>query len=281
MFELHSHREGDHDEKNDSESRDEDDDDDPEGARGGGGPRVNDFLLVVNDNDREGHVPGHRPNKPVAMRIAAPLRCVGERLVVRVPPQPIVGNDPPRRVGPFASSFFNDERRLKAEEAGRLKAEEVSCFPLRENSASSMVFRSTPILQLRQIVETWTVDFDQCMSGRRPPAPGPSEYIRKTTTILGNRPSILRLANRCQHSGPGHVHVRALGSRTVRDGPHSTRSISVAAWAGQYPLSLCRSLAKLVKLERDRRGRCVCASVRVVCAVKLSDLPPTTHQHAG
>ncbi len=47
-----------------------------------------------------------------------------------------------------------------------------------ENSASSMMFRSTPILQLRQIVETWTVDFDQCMYGLRPPAPGPSEYIR-------------------------------------------------------------------------------------------------------
>jgi hypothetical protein len=120
MFDLHSHVDGDRDVNNDSEKHDEEDDDEPGGARGGEGPRVNEFLLVVSDNDRGGHVSGH--HKRVAMRIAMPLRCIGERLVVRVPPQPMLGNH--QRVGPLASSFFNEDRRFKAEEAGPINRNE-------------------------------------------------------------------------------------------------------------------------------------------------------------
>lgn len=113
MFEPYSYRpDGDGDVDDDKNDDDEDDDYEPGGARGGGGPRVNNLLLVADDEDREGNIPGNRPEKRVMRTIAAPLRCAGERLVVRLPPRPMFGTDP-------RSAFSSvNEKKMKVEDAG-------------------------------------------------------------------------------------------------------------------------------------------------------------------
>jgi hypothetical protein len=117
-----------------------------------------------------------------------------------------------------------------------------------ENPSDSMLWSSSPFCLLKQVVDTSEVVFDQCQFGLRPPGGSQIEYIRKRTRLLSNRGSVVRLARQCPGCGPEHQHVRALGTRKVetKEGPVS---LSVAAWAGRYPVRLCDAWARVIERE--------------------------------
>jgi hypothetical protein len=113
-----------------------------------------------------------------------------------------------------------------------------------ENPAVSLLFRSSPMQGLGSLLSVWSVTFDQCMYGLRPPAAGPEEYIKESTRVVANFPAISGLERRCTGRTWDHLHVHALGTRrTSVDGTECC--VSVAMWASRYPDGLCRALAEL------------------------------------
>ena len=77
-----------------------------------------------------------------------------------------------------------------------------------------------------------TAVLDQCQYGLKHPTTG--EPIRKRTRFVGQPLVLSGLHQRCDGS---HDHAHIEGSVRVGD-----RSVSLAAWAGGYPLPLCRAI---------------------------------------
>ena len=160
----------------------------------------------------------------------------------------LVGGNPADGVRPLRYKEY-----LSLEQADRMSTlcllihERGGLFTI-ENPSASLLFWSTPVLLLMTTIATFSVQFDQCTYGLRPPAAGPPEYIRKSTKILANFGRIRSLERRCAGTSASHLHIHALGTRRVADG-EASRCVSVANWASRYPASLCAALAACVQAE--------------------------------
>ncbi len=97
------------------------------------------------------------------------------------------------------------------------------------------------------------VTFDQCQYGLQPPAPKFGEHIKKATRVWANFQEIVLLSRSCPGQSESHIHIHALGNRTVTT-PTGPRSISVAMLAGRYPDLLCSCLADAVMAALRRQG---------------------------
>ena len=69
---------------------------------------------------------------------------------------------------------------------------------------------------------------------------------KKSTRLLTHFSPLRRLERKCPGLSPAHTHIPLSGSLKVVSGnrPHW---VAATAWAGGYPLSLCRQWAKLTR----------------------------------
>ena len=112
-----------------------------------------------------------------------------------------------------------------------------------ENPASSRLWSFDPIRSLLDLPSALFVNFTMCAYGRP---------YKKSTRLLTNFVPLHRLERTCPGLSPTHTHIPLSGSLQVTRGKRS-HWVAATAWAGEYPLSLCRLWAKLAR-EHAPRG---------------------------
>ena len=126
-----------------------------------------------------------------------------------------------------------------------------------ENPKTSLLFRSSPVMGLSDVLPCWEVSFDQCCYGLRPLAAGPCEHIKKETKILANFAGVRALEVQCGGQSTTHQHVHAIGTRRITT-EAGLRCASVASSASKCPPRLCAAVADVVRTELQRRGLHAC-----------------------
>ena len=113
-----------------------------------------------------------------------------------------------------------------------------------ENPATSLLWDLPEMVALAE--DHLVVQLDQCQFGLRAPSDAlqPGELIKKGTKILTNAPGLQLLSNKCDGK---HTHCRCLGSTRVNG-----KSLSIAKFAGRYPLALCNAWATAVAQDLSR-----------------------------
>lgn len=117
-----------------------------------------------------------------------------------------------------------------------------------ENPHNSYVFKYAKIAALADITSTYTMLFDYCQYGLRPPGASGIEFTRKRTLLWTNLIDLLSLHKMCPGPSPSHVHVNAWGCAWVNG-----RSVHRATAAGRYPLPSAQAWAQQVAQEIRRR----------------------------
>ena len=112
----------------------------------------------------------------------------------------------------------------------------AKCFFSIENPSTSRLWCFQPIADLLSRSGVFIIDFTMCAYGRP---------YRKCTRLLTNCPVLEKLRRSCPGLSRAHRHIPLAGSIRVRIGGR-LRHVSATAWAGQYPLALCRRWAALL-----------------------------------
>ena len=107
-----------------------------------------------------------------------------------------------------------------------------------ENPATSRLWSFDPIQSLLSLPATFVVDFTMCAYGRP---------YKKCTRFLSNFHPLRGLERKCPGLSATHSHLPLCGSLQISRGRGKPRWIAATAWAGEYPLSLCRLWARLVR----------------------------------
>ena len=120
-----------------------------------------------------------------------------------------------------------------------------------------MLFRSSPVMGLSDVLPCWEVTFDQCCYGLRPLAAEACEYVKKETKILATFAGVRALEVRRGGQSTTHQHAHAIGTRRITT-EAGLRCASVASSASKYPPRLCAAVADAVCTELQRRGLHAC-----------------------